>query len=249
MPDASDASQYLASAGVPAALAAILAGVVSEMPDDPVEAIGRALIARGAAQAAASTVRAAPEQQPVAPPTPQTPVIPHTAVSEASSQDPRHQLFDFFNSGDERGPSGVLRNNSWNHSGETVTDFFSVWRPTSMDAIEMMMSGAATGKGLNVKGKSAKKGAISGFVPFLQISEEAHKAKCGTSPPYAMMRVFYRNEDVREAAQIALQRVLDDMLSAAHQAHEQLVSDATKEADGAPEEEMLNRTPPPRLQP
>ena len=38
------------------------------------------------------------------------------------------------------------------------------------DAIAKMLSGAAVGKGLNVKGKSAKKGVLSGFVPFVQIS-------------------------------------------------------------------------------
>ena len=46
----------------------------------------------------------------------------------------------------------------------------------------MMMAGKATGKGLNVKGKSAKRGVLSGYVPFLQISDEAHKSKMGTSP-------------------------------------------------------------------
>ena len=32
-----------------------------------------------------------------------------------------------------------------------------------------MIEGAATGKGLNVKGKSARQGVLSGFVPFLQV--------------------------------------------------------------------------------
>ena len=40
-----------------------------------------------------------------------------------------------------------------------------------MIALRMMLEGRATGKGLNVKGKSAKTGELSGFVPFLQISE------------------------------------------------------------------------------
>ena len=45
-------------------------------------------------------------------------------------------------------------------SGKVVSEYFTVWRPTSLDAIRMMMSGKATGKGLNIKGKSAKKGEV-----------------------------------------------------------------------------------------
>lgn len=37
---------------------------------------------------------------------------------------------------------------------------FTVWRPTSDEAIKNMMLGKATGKGLDIKGKSAKKGNI-----------------------------------------------------------------------------------------
>jgi len=37
---------------------------------------------------------------------------------------------------------------------------FTVWRPTSDEAIKNMMLGIATGKGLDIKGKSAKKGNI-----------------------------------------------------------------------------------------
>ena len=44
----------------------------------------------------------------------------------------------------------------------------------------MMIKGTACGKGLNVKGKSAKTGEISGFVPLLQISEEEHKHRCAS---------------------------------------------------------------------
>jgi hypothetical protein len=37
---------------------------------------------------------------------------------------------------------------------------FTVWRPTSDEAIKNMMLGVATGKGLDIKGKSAKRGNI-----------------------------------------------------------------------------------------
>jgi len=40
-----------------------------------------------------------------------------------------------------------------------------------------MMNGEATGKGLDIKGKSAKCGNLSGFlIPFLQIHRNDHKA-------------------------------------------------------------------------
>jgi hypothetical protein len=35
-----------------------------------------------------------------------------------------------------------------------------VWRPTSDEAIKNLMLGIATGKGLDIKGKSAKRGNI-----------------------------------------------------------------------------------------
>ena len=38
-------------------------------------------------------------------------------------------------------------------------------------------------------------GELSGFVPFLQISEEAHKAKVGTSPKDARIRVFFKTAE------------------------------------------------------
>ena len=67
-----------------------------------------------------------------------------------------------------------------------ASTFFSVWRPTSYDAIRMMMVGQATGKSLNVKGKSAKRGKLSGFVPFIQISDPNHVgAVSDVSPPGA----------------------------------------------------------------
>lgn len=151
--------------------------------------------------------------------------------------DPRRQILDFFMPGDERGPFGLLRSKKLQPSGKVVSKFFSIWRPTSFDAIRMMMEGKATGKvpphprlvarrraprdracaspahrgqptaqaappphgqltallgvrrpqGLNIKGKSAKKGKLSGFVPYIQIAEERHKTRHGPAahPPPA----------------------------------------------------------------
>ena len=42
------------------------------------------------------------------------------------------------------------------HPGVPPSHYFTVWRPTSMTAIRHMLEGRGTGKGLNVKGKSAK---------------------------------------------------------------------------------------------
>ena len=84
-------------------------------------------------------------------------------------QDPRHQIARYFKPGDHRGPLGYLLDHRLRPRVDQHSSFFSVWRPTSMDAIRMMMEGRATGKPLTVKGKSALSGELSGFVPFLQI--------------------------------------------------------------------------------
>jgi hypothetical protein len=38
-----------------------------------------------------------------------------------------------------------------------------------------MLGRVGVGKGLNIKGKSAQKNRLSGFVPFLQITDNEHK--------------------------------------------------------------------------
>ena len=58
-----------------------------------------------------------------------------------------------------------------------TTSILTVWRPCSNDAMRKMMEGTGVGKGLDIKGKSAKQGDLSAFVPFLQIHNEADKAK------------------------------------------------------------------------
>jgi len=61
--------------------------------------------------------------------------------------DPRHQILDFFRRGDERGPAGMLEvfgredPKMARPSGKVVSEYFSVWRPTSLDAIRAMMLG------------------------------------------------------------------------------------------------------------
>lgn len=96
---------------------------------------------------------------------------------------------------------------------------FTVWRPTSDEAIKNMMLGIATGKGLDIKGKSAKRGNISSYVPFIQIYEESHKEhvrayiKDGKT-----VRVFYQTESARDEAHGMLLDVKDFMLFAAEDA-------------------------------
>lgn len=145
--------------------------------------------------------------------------------------DPRQQLLEFFAAGDARGPKGVLHSHAWQPSGQP-SEYFSVWRPTSLDAINLMMEGRATGKGLNVKGKSAKKGELSGYVPFLQISEESHKRLVGTSPSDAMLRVYYRNAEQRDEAAAVLQPVLESMAATALAAHEVLATESAGDSLG-----------------
>ena len=83
-----------------------------------------------------------------------------------ASSDPRKQLANFFMDGDNRGPLGYLLEQGLMRAAdpEAQSQHFAVYRPTSLDAIRMMMTGMATGKGLNVKGKSSKTGKLSGYV-------------------------------------------------------------------------------------
>lgn len=119
--------------------------------------------------------------------------------------DPRRSIANFYQPGDESGPAGVC--------GPTAaggdTQWFAVYRPTSRDAIAKMLSGAAVGKGLNVKGKSAKLNRLSGFVPFLQISQENDKAEVAPSPSDACVTIYFASDELRSRAASQLQSLLD----------------------------------------
>mmetsp|Transcript_11094 Transcript_11094/g.24444 ORF Transcript_11094/g.24444 Transcript_11094/m.24444 type:complete len:1454 (-) Transcript_11094:1412-5773(-) len=88
---------------------------------------------------------------------------------------------------------------------------FSVWRPTSVDAIQKMMTGQGTGKGLDIKGKSAKKGKLSAYVPFLQIHEDEHKKKIRSLTRDGRIRIFYKKREARDKAHKILSEVMGDM--------------------------------------
>merc|ERR1719454_1643390 len=94
--------------------------------------------------------------------------------------DPRKLIADFYMFGDGRGPKGSAKLAQQGTEERPVpvaerSQWFVVYRPTSRDAIAKMLSGNAVGKGLNVKGKSAKKGLLSGYVAFSQVSDNKHK--------------------------------------------------------------------------
>ena len=61
------------------------------------------------------------------------------------------------------------------------------------------------GKGLNVKGKSAKKNRLSGFVPFVQIHKEKHKSGVEFSPEWARVHVYYKSSEGRQEAADAME--------------------------------------------
>lgn len=121
--------------------------------------------------------------------------------------DPRRCLAEFYLPGDTTGSKGACKHN--NH-GQARTDWFAVYRPTSRDAIALMIRGAAVGKGLNVKGKSAKRNRLSGFVPFLQISDNKHKCKIEQSPPDARLLIFFTSEADCLKAKSELEAVAQD---------------------------------------
>mmetsp|Transcript_46708 Transcript_46708/g.90101 ORF Transcript_46708/g.90101 Transcript_46708/m.90101 type:complete len:635 (-) Transcript_46708:153-2057(-) len=118
--------------------------------------------------------------------------------------DPRKHIADFYKLGDARGPDGVCRRGEdFPKGGQTA--WFAVYRPTSRDAISRMLNGDAVGKGLNVKGKSAKRNRLSGYVPFIQISKNEHKADVEPPHPKARVRIYYQSKGSRDTALAELQ--------------------------------------------
>jgi hypothetical protein len=124
--------------------------------------------------------------------------------------DPRKCVADFFAPGDSEGPLGSLKLKGLSPKPSDQTSWFIVFRPTSRDAIAKMLAGIAVGKSLNVKGKSAKKGKLSGFVPFIQISDNDHKAKIEESPSDARVAIYYKTTEARDKALAELEKVSKD---------------------------------------
>ncbi|KAL7486263.1 hypothetical protein ACHAW6_011860, partial [Cyclotella cf. meneghiniana] len=78
------------------------------------------------------------------------------------------------------------------------SEIFTVWRPTSAEAIAKMMRGEGVGKGLEIKGKSATCGDLSGYVPFLQIHEDHHKTHTRI-PKSDRTKIFFKSREARNA--------------------------------------------------
>jgi len=107
---------------------------------------------------------------------------------------------------------------------------FSVWRPTSNDAIRNMIMGEGTGKGLDVKGKSAKRGVLSGLIPFLQIHEEKHKNKVQWPPKDGSIRIYYKNKSARNKAVLELTSLSKEMVDTASKARKTIAKSCFNEA-------------------
>ena len=75
--------------------------------------------------------------------------------------DPRKLISDFYQKGDGRGPAGTLAAQGLPaNDSPGPTSWFAVYRPCSRDSIAKMLERVGVGKGLNVKGKSAKRKVI-----------------------------------------------------------------------------------------
>jgi len=128
--------------------------------------------------------------------------------SEQYEADPRKLISDFYKGGDHRGPAGTLGASNLQPDPASRTQWFVVYRPCSRDSIAKMLGRVGVGKGLNIKGKSAKKNRLSGFVPFMQIHNNDHKPEVEQSPRDARTKIFYRNVMAREIAMTKLNTVL-----------------------------------------
>ena len=133
-------------------------------------------------------------------------------------RDPRFCIKQFFDDVARDGADSIEEENSFQPellspllSMFQRSSVFSVWRPTSVDSIRKMMTGQGTGKGLDIKGKSAKKGKLSAYVPFLQIHEDEHKTKIRTLPRDGRIRMFYKKREARDNAHKILSGVMADM--------------------------------------
>jgi hypothetical protein len=90
-----------------------------------------------------------------------------------------------------------------------------------------MMLGEAVGKGLNIKGKSAKRGKNSGFVPFLQISDNRHKSMCRTLHKHTKIRLFFPERSFHSRNQVVdyFESIAEEMLDAVEKAKLILLDD------------------------
>ena len=154
--------------------------------------------------------------------------------------DPRYQILQFFNDVANEGGNNDPITTDFNrvHISPLLRMFFkasvfTVWRPTSPDAIRRMMVGEGVGKGLDIKGKSAKRGKLSAFVPFLQITHEDHKHKIRALHKNSKLRIYFETAHEREQVRTALERVRCELLTTVQEAHRILQRGTTAAAAAA----------------
>ncbi len=130
--------------------------------------------------------------------------------------DPRYQILEYFDEVARKG--GALEDPIGPplHSFDLMRGFaksasFTVWRPTSREAICRMMKGEATGKGLDIKGKSAKCGVLSGLVPFLQIHQNYHKCQLRRPPKYGRISIYHKSSKLRDLVKRELKVISSEM--------------------------------------
>ena len=79
--------------------------------------------------------------------------------------------------------------------------FLCSHKSAHMTCLNFANQSIACGKGLDIKGKSAKKGNISSYVPFIQVFEERHKHECKIYLKSShKIRIFYQTADCRNFA-------------------------------------------------
>ena len=140
-------------------------------------------------------------------------------LSSFGRSDPRWQIMQFFSKVSQEG----ARNITNGELAESCNPFaqasvFTVWRPTSAIAIRRMIAGEATGKGLEIKGKSAQAGKLSGYVPFLQIHEEKDKTRVRTLPRGGRVRIFFSSQEARDTMVSELEPLQNQILNTVHEA-------------------------------
>jgi hypothetical protein len=150
--------------------------------------------------------------------------------------DPRYKILTFFNqvasegadnfmddASDDAYPTSSITNSSTEFNlrmscgahkllSDTfnVTSILTVWRPCSNDAMRKMMEGSGVGKGLDIKGKSAKKGLLSALVPYLQIHDENDKFLIQPIAVTAKLRVYFQSMEAREQVMETLRPLAND---------------------------------------
>eukprot|EP00980_Cylindrotheca_fusiformis_P005351 scaffold1138_cov128-Cylindrotheca_fusiformis.AAC.33 len=155
-------------------------------------------------------------------------------VKSFRRSDPRYQILSFFDDIANQGAQNIKTGFDPRMASPLLRMFykasvFTVWRPTSLDAIRRMMLGEGVGKGLDIKGKSAKKGKLSGYVPFLQIYKEEHKKQVRTHPRDGKIKVFFKSQKSRNHVVERLNELAVEMVETVETAKAVVEADEVKD--------------------